>query len=107
MANYSRSLTVSGLGATTITVPTTDRYDIDGKITLPTLQAGEAKSAIVVTIAITSQGTVYTGDAGARGFHIQPFCNANDVITITLSSSSNSDKGLNTVKTTIAVSEGV
>lgn len=105
MANYSKSLSVEGLGATTIQVPTQDYYSISGKIM--NHRRGSTPSAIIVTISITSQGTVYTGQAGAEGFRIRPYCNANDVITITLSSSSVGDQGTNIVKTTISISEGV
>lgn len=108
MANYNSSQVVSGLGATTIQVPTTDTYKIVGKISLPTLPQGStANSSVVVTITQTTVGTIYTGVAGARGFTIIQPATANDVFTITLSSANAVDQGTNLIKTTIYVSEGV
>lgn len=108
MANFSQSQTVSGLGTTTINIPSAGRYGIDGKITAPHIPSGDSSnSSVVVTISQTGAGTIYTGAAGLQGFHINPFCAASDVITIVLSSAATVDNQLNVIKTTISVSEDV
>lgn len=107
MANFRNSRSVEGLSTTAITVPTTDRYKFEGKISLPSVVNGGGYSSVVVTITQTGLGTIYTGVAGAEGFTIQPFCTAADVITITLSSANNNDLGLNKIKMSLAVSEGI
>lgn len=107
MANFSNSRSVQGLGTiASITVPTTDRYTIRGKIALPTLSEGAGKSAVVAVVNVNGS-PVYTGQAGAMGFETSPFCSANDVITVVLSSAASPDQGNNVIKTTISISEGV
>jgi hypothetical protein len=122
LANFNQTQTVSGLQATTINIPTTDIYSIVGTIqaksfvTAATPGAGggagtgtggsQVNSQIIVTIK-QNGSTVYTSSAGQRGFALPALsCTAGDVITINPSSSLNSDKELNTVQITTAVSEG-
>ncbi len=108
MANFSQSQTVSGLGTITINIPSAGRYGIDGKITLPRIASGDSSnSSVVVTISQTGAGVIYTGQADAQGFHINPFCAASDVISIVLSSAATIDNQLNVIKTTVSVSEDV
>lgn len=104
---YTNSQTVTGLGTTTLpAVPTTGRYAIEGKITLPLISQGAGKSSVVAVVNVN--GTpVYTGGAGAEGFRVAPFCNAADVISIVLSSSAAADLGLNIIKATITASDSV
>lgn len=106
-SNFFKSQTVTGLGAYTIAVPTAGTYEIDGKMTLSTTHASTNPSVVVVTISKTTTGTIYTGVAGARGFHVNQYCAADDVITITLSSAATVDQGKNTIKATISISEAV
>lgn len=112
-----------GLKATTFTVPTTGVYHLQGTMTTPTTQspavsqgpgggagtgvggAPNVPSTIVITITQTTIGTIYTSTAGDRGFDLPAItCTAGDVLTITPSSSSTSDKQTNTVRVTAALS---
>jgi len=107
MANFYTTQTSPGLGTIlTVKVPTQDRYRVSGKITLPTIPEGAMQSSVVAVVNVNGS-PVYTGQVGARGFETSPFCNANDIITVVLSSANVADQGLNVVKTTVAISEGV
>ena len=106
MANFSQSQSFAGLGTITINIPSAGRYGIDGKITLPTISSGSGQSSVVVTIN-QNGSPIYTGAAGAQGFHTNPYCAASDIITIVLTSAATVDQGLNVIKTTVSVSEGV
>jgi hypothetical protein len=108
MANYSSNAVFNGLGTFNIGVPNIGTYTLNGTITLPVLDQGaSANSQVVVTIAINSGSTIYTGPAGAEGFFISPLviASANSIINITLSSSAAVDQGLNKIKSTVQVSE--
>lgn len=115
--------TTEGLKATTFTVPTTGSYHLQGTVTTPTTQspavsqgpgggagtgtggAPNIPSSIVITITKTTSGTIYTSTAGDRGFDLPAInCTAGDVLTITPSSSSTSDKQTNTVRVTASLS---
>lgn len=104
---YTNSQTVTGLGTITLPViPSTSRIAVDGKITLPLISQGSGLSAVVAVVNVNGS-PVYTGQAGAEGFHTSPFCSAGDIITIVLSSSAIADQSLNVIKTTVSASEGV
>ncbi len=90
MSNYKQNLTFSGLGTITQVIPSTGTFAIDGKMTLPTIPAGEPATSNVAVV-INKNGTpIYTGAAGARGFDVDAVCTASDTITIVLSSVSTS-----------------
>lgn len=105
MENLSRTMTVAGLGTTTIIVPNTDTYTFDVTVTCPLHRAG-TPSAVVVTIN-KNGSPIYASSAGTKGFHFSSQLAASNSITIVVSSISTADLGLNTIKTTIAISEGI
>ena len=108
MANYSNTQTFNGLGTFNIGAPNIGTYTLQGSMTLPRISGGDGlNSQVVVTIAINSGATIYTGPAGEQGFFIFPLtiASANSIINITLSSSSSIDQGTNVIKTTAALSE--
>lgn len=123
MPNFTEITSQEGLRATTVNIPTTGIYHIQGTLTIPVAQSPAASqgpgggagtgtggaptipSQIVVTITQTGAGTILTTSAGDRGFDLPAVsCTAGDVITITPSSSLASDKQSNAVKLTLAVS---
>ena len=108
MANYNMNQTVTGLGTiATVTVPTTDRYTLSGKISVPKLPKGSLANSSVVAVINVNGSPIYTGQAGAEGFESSPFCSAGDIITVVLSSANVVDQGLNVIKTTLSISESV
>jgi hypothetical protein len=115
--------TVTGLATTTINIPTTDIYNLQATLQLPT-QSGSATqgpgggagtgtgaapqvaSQVVATVQHNSS-TVLTTIAGSRGFGINTIsCTAGDTLTIALSSSLAADQQPQAVQMTVAVSEG-
>jgi len=119
---FTLSTTVTNLATTTITIPTTDTYNIQGTLTLPNIVTAASQGAgggagtgtggtfspsqVVVTIKQNGT-TIYTGAAGALGFALTGLsCTANDSITIALSSSQAQDNQPEAVKMTLSVSEG-
>jgi hypothetical protein len=108
MANFNMNSTTAGLGTIVTTqVPTTDIYEVSGKLTIPTITQGSASQSHVVVVVNVNGSPIYTGLAGAEGFKTTAQCTAADIITVVLSSDSNVDKDLNVVKTTVSISEGV
>ena len=106
MANYYQNVNFNGLGTFSFNAPETSAFEIDGKISLPTIVGGNGPSSLVVTIKQNGT-TMYTGLPGAEGFFVQISCTFNDLIQIIFSSSAAIDATLNAVKSTIAISEGV
>ena len=119
---FNQSTTVTNLQALTITIPTTDTYQIQGtlsltnQVTAATQGAGggagtgtggtKVISQVVVTIKQNGT-TIYTGQTGAEGFSLPALsCTAGDVITITPSSSLAQDQQPQAIKMTVQVSEG-
>lgn len=123
--SYSISTSTEGLKATTIVIPAAGPVNLIVKMTTPTTQspavsqgpgggagtgsggAPNIPSQVVLTVTQTGAGTIFTSSPGSRGF-ILPAINAaaNDVITITPSSSLASDQAMNAVRVTIAASQG-
>lgn len=105
-ANYTTNETFNGLGTFNIGVPEAGNYNIQGSITLPTIQGGDAAdSQVVVTIKINSGSTIYTGPAGCKGFQTTHTASANDILNIILSSGAAVDQPINVIKTTASISE--
>ena len=104
--NYNQNLSFSGLGTFTFVVVQAGPYFIEGKLYLPTIVNGGGASAVVVTINQNSS-PVYVGTAGAEGFKADINCAANDSIAIVLSSAAAPDQGLNNVKSTFSIGQGV
>ncbi len=105
MAQFNQTLVWTGLGTQTLTVPTAGPYFFDGKITLSTLTSSGQVSSLVVTI--NQNGTpVYTGVAGAQGFHTDITCAAGDTITIVFSSAATADQPINAIKCVIGWGSG-
>jgi len=114
----------TGLNTCTVNIPTTDQYNFNGTLTLPT-NAGSATqgpgggagtgtgagpgtpSQVVVTVK-QNGSTIFTTNAGAMGFQLNAVnCTAGDVMTFVLSSSLASDAALlNSIRMTLATSEG-
>ena len=123
MANFEKTLSINNLGDSTINIPTTDIYSFIGSLTLPNIvpssvqgpgggagtgsnSGPEVPSQVVVTIK-QNGSTKFTTQAGAMGFQYSGLaCTAGDVITFTLSSSLAQDKQPNSVRLTLAISEG-
>src|SRR5271156_468924 len=120
--SYTQSASVTNLATHTITIPTTDIYNIQGTLTLPNIVTAATTgtgggagtgtggtfvpSQVVVTIKQNGT-TIYTGAAGALGFALTGLaCTANDVITIIRSSSLAQDNQPNAIRMTLAISEG-
>jgi len=123
MSAIVTNTSTEGLKDTTFTIATAGVYHLQGTMTTPTTQspavsqgpgggagtgvggAPNIPSSIVITITQTGVGTIYTSTAGDRGFDLPAItCAADDVLTITPSSSSTSDKQTNTVRVTAALS---
>lgn len=104
---FNQNVTIAGLNSYSVAVPTAGPYFLDGKVTLPTIIGGAGPSSAVVTITNgTGPVTVYTGAAGAEGFHVNTPCAAGDVLTIALTSAAAADQPLNAVKTVVAIGSG-
>jgi hypothetical protein len=107
MANFSQTIISTGLGTTTITVPSAGPYRMDGKIQLPTLIGGGGVSACLCTIN-QNGSPIYTGTAGQEGFGpLDVTCAANDALTFVLTSAAAADQPVNVIKMTVALSSGV
>ena len=119
---FSLTTSVSGLSTTVINLPNTDTYTIQGTLELrsfaPTATQGpgggagtgvgggpQINSQVVATIKHNST-TIFTSNAGDKGFLAGFQAVAGDTVSVTLSSSLASDNQLNAVKCTIAVYEG-
>lgn len=104
--NFNQSLSWVGLGTYTFVAPYAAPFVFDGKVQCPSIVTDGVNSAVVVTIS--QNGTpVYTGNAGAQGFYEVISCASGDSITIVFSSAAAVDQGLNIIKATIAISQGV
>lgn len=120
---FSQSTTTEGLSVTTVNIPTADVYNFQGTLTLPpnygsvtygagggagtgTGAAPQAPSQVVTTIR--QNGTIrYTSTAGDKGFQLNGLvCAAADVITVTLTSSAATDQQPESVRLTLATSQG-
>lgn len=105
---FNQNVELCGLTSYAVQVPTAGPYFLDGKISLPTVTNGGGQSSCVATITnSTGPTTVYTGTAGADGFFVTTACAAGDTLTIALSSAAAADQGLNVIKATIAIGDGV
>lgn len=121
---FNSTQTVTNLGTTTVSIPTTDTYNFVGTLTTPVAQtsmtaygagggagtgtggAPTAPSQIVVTIK-QNGSTIYTSAAGDRGFALLAVqCTAADSITFALTSALAADNQPEAVRMTLAVSEG-
>ena len=122
MANMMNSQSMAGLNTTTIGIPATDTYTIQGTVqtTNQTTAAtqgpgggtgtgtGGSKSLSQVVVTIKQNNTtIYTSSPGDRGFYTTVAATAGDIISVITTSSATQDKGLNDIQTTIQVFEGV
>lgn len=104
---FAQNLTMTGLNSYSVSVPTAGPYFVKGKISLPTISNGGGQSLCVATITNrTGPTTVYTGLPGAEGFYVDTPCAANDVLTITFSSSAPADQPPNVIKAVVSVGSG-
>jgi len=89
--------------------PNAGIYMIDWKISLPSLSQGGGQSGLIVTITNqTGPVTLYSSLPGASGGKMELLAALNDVIKFEMSSVTAGDlASLNTVKATIAISQGV
>jgi hypothetical protein len=115
--------TVTGLREFDFIVPNTDGYTVQGTLQLPNIVpamsaygagagAGtgtgggpQVNSQVVATIKQNSS-TLYTTNAGDRGFLVNVNASAGDIISVILSSSLAQDEQPEAVSCTIAISEG-
>lgn len=125
MANFNVSTTVTNLGETDITVPTTDQYTLQVTLQLPNVVpamstygsgggagtgtgGGPQLNSQVVTVIKKNSSTIYTSAAGDRG--IGPLtiqCTAGDVLKVITSSSLAQDQQPQAIQATITLAEGV
>lgn len=123
MANFSQSASFSGIGTYTMTIPTTDTYNFQATLTLPnsdatasqgagggagTGSAGNSRIVSQVVLTINKNGSpVLASAAGDRGISVNALaCTVGDVMTFVTSSAQASDKASNSVRVTLAISEG-
>jgi hypothetical protein len=123
MANFSQSSTFNGLSVYTFVVPTSDTYYIDGKMQLPNSDpsasqgpgggagtgiGGGPRSPSQVVMTIRQNGSaVLISQPGAYGFILANLpCTAGDVLTFTTTSSAPQDQQPNSIRVTLAISEG-
>lgn len=107
MANFNGTLILNGLGTNAIfTAPEAGLYTVRGKLSLPSIVAGNGASAVV---CLVKKGgvTQYTSNAGDRGFMYQANLASGDVITLVTSSSNANDNVLNAVKINVNFWEGL
>lgn len=121
---FTQSASYEGLRAARVNIPSTGLYDIQGTITTPSVEspaisqgpgggagtgmggAPKVPSQIIVTIS-QNGSPLFVTQQGAKGFELNAVSlSAGDVLTITPSSSLASDQKPESVRLTIAVSEG-
>ena len=103
--SYNQNVSLVGLNSFTWIAPVAGPAFFDGKISVPTVVGGGGASQVVTTITQNSTN-VYTGLAGAEGFHLDLTCALNDSIVIAFTSSAAPDQPLNAVKAVIAIGSG-
>lgn len=129
MANAYSTATVTcnvaaspGTQVFSATLPTADQYVIQGTLQLPNVVpsasqgsgagagtgtgGGAQVNSSVVTVVKQNSSTIFTSNAGARGFSTAVTASAGDVITINLYSSTAQDQQLNSCQATISIYEG-
>lgn len=106
MAMFNQNSSFAGLGTFTFVADIASPYFFEGKISLPTIVNGGGASAVVTTINLNAS-PVYVGLAGAEGFKKDLNLAVGDVVTIVFSSAAAADQGINNVKATIAIGQGV
>lgn len=106
---FNQTINLCGLTSYSVAVPSAVPYTFDWKISIPTLTDGGGQSSVVMTITNTTQSTtIFTGTAGASGGScVYGGAAANDVIHFALTSAAAADQGLNVIKATVAISQGV
>lgn len=106
--SFNQNASIAGLQSYAYAVPVAGPVFLDGKLSIPTLVGGGGQSAVVATVVNgTGPVTVYTGVAGAEGFHVNTPCLAGDVLTVSLSSANAVDAVPNAVKCVLAIGSGV
>lgn len=103
---FNQNVNLSGLTSYSVIVPNAGPYAADWKISLPTIVNGGGQSSCVMTVNQNSS-PVYVGIAGAEGGKAELLCAAGDTLQFVLSSAASADQGLNVIKATIAISQGV
>lgn len=123
MANFIYQESAPDLHTSTVTLPESATYSVQGTLTLPhivptpTAGAGggagtgsgggaQINSQVIVTIK-QNGSTIYTSAPGDSGFSLPALvCTAGDVLTFQRSSSLAQDNQLNAVRMTLTISEG-
>lgn len=117
-----QTTTVTGLQTFIFNVPSTDSYTLQGTLQLPNIVPSALQgpgggagtgtggspqiASQVVTVVKHNSSTIYTSNAGDRGFLIGAAATAGDTFSVILSSSLDQDKQPNAVQCTVALSEG-
>ena len=118
-----QTTTVSGLQEFDFNAPSTDTYTVQGTLELPNIVpamsaygtgggagtgtgGGAQVASQVVTVVKKNSTTLYTSNAGDRGFMVGVTATAGDTIKVIFSSSLAQDEQLNAMKCTIAIYEG-
>lgn len=107
MANYAQNLVFNGIGTLTIVMPVAGPCFIEGKLSLPSLNAGSSGPSSVVVTVNQNGSPIYSGPAGAEGFKVDFTAALSDSMTVVTSSSAAVDTALNAVKMTVSVGSGV
>jgi hypothetical protein len=108
--DFLQAITACGLGTLSISIPSTSpatTYNVSGKLSLPSLTGGSSSQSAVVVTVTQNATVIYTGLSGAQGFKVEFFGNPADVISIALTSANSIDAGLNNVKGSYYLTQGV
>jgi hypothetical protein len=117
-----QSATVQGLNTYTYTLPNTDSYTVRGTLQLPNIVpsalqgpgggagtgtgGGIQVASQVVTVVKHNNTTLYTSNAGDRGFLVGFPATAGDTVSFIMSSSLSQDQQPNAVQLTFTIDEG-
>jgi hypothetical protein len=117
-----QSATVQGLNTYVCTLPNTDSYTVRGTLQLPNIVPSASQGAgggtgtgtgggpqvasQVVTVVKHNSSTVYTSNAGDRGFIVGFSATAGDTVSLIMSSSLSQDQQPNAVQLTFSIDEG-
>ena len=88
------------LGTYTFLIPAAGNWSLDGKLSIPSLAAGDSADSQVVVTINQNGSPIYVGPAGAKGFRAVFQAAASDAMAVVLSSAAAIDQPANSVKGT-------
>jgi hypothetical protein len=107
--NFFQNFMWNGLGTFSFTIPANSvagYFFLLGDLDLPQLSRGSSSPSQVVVTVTQNAGNIYTGNVGASGFRVDPYCSPGDVLAVTLTSAAPVDAGLNAIKATVQIGQG-